>query len=43
MEGETHMNTSPDDKIAKDKRIRKLLVTMAVSAPIIFWIAALLD
>jgi hypothetical protein len=40
---ETLMNIPPEDKTAKGKRVRKLLVTMAVSAPIIFWIVALFD
>jgi hypothetical protein len=40
---ETQMNSLSEHKTTKAKPARKLLVTMAVSAPIIFWIIALFD
>jgi hypothetical protein len=40
-EGEANMNTTLERKLAKSKPTRKLLFTLAVSAPIIFWIASL--
>jgi hypothetical protein len=42
-EGEANMNITLEHKPAKGKPTRKLLFTLAVSAPIIFWIVSLLS
>jgi len=41
-EGEAIMSSQPEHRITKDKPARRLLVTMAVSAPIIFLVIWLL-
>jgi len=37
------MNTTLERKLTRNKPTRKLLVTLAVSAPLIFWIVSLLS
>ncbi len=37
------MSTALEDKLAKDKQARKLLVTLVVSAPIILWLVTLFN
>jgi hypothetical protein len=43
MMKETQMNSMSEHKTSRAKPAKKVLVTMAVSAPIIFWIIALFD
>ncbi len=37
------MSTTLEHKLAKDKQTRKLLVTLAVSIPIILWLVTLFN